>query len=132
MRISSGGEELQVLIPGVGWARAVVAISSAGVEGVSASSGSAVALTVPSGTLTTGDNALAVPSAVRRIWIENNSGAAIGYEIDAAASAGSRKIPAGYGAILDESCSTAIHIFVAGSTPYNGTAGSNVVVRCWA
>lgn len=96
------------------------------------SAGVAVALTTPSGTLTTGDNTLALSSAVRHIWIENNSGAVIGYAMDGAASAGSRQCPTGWARILDEPCSTAVHIFVAGSTPYNGTAGSNVVVLCWA
>jgi hypothetical protein len=94
--------------------------------------GAAVALTTPSGTLSSGDNALAVSGAVRHIWIENNSGAAIGYAMDGAASAGSRQCPTGWARILDEPCSTAVHIFAAGSTPYNGTAGSNVVVLCWA
>lgn len=95
--------------------------------------GAVVALTTPSGTLTSGDNTLAVSSAVRHIWIENNSGAAIGYAMDAAASAGSRQCPAGgWARNLDEPCATAVHIFVSTSTPYNGTAGSNVVVLCWA
>jgi hypothetical protein len=94
--------------------------------------GAVVALTTPSGTLSSGDNALAVTSAVRHIWIENNSGSAIGYAMDAVASAGSRQIPAGSARILDEPCATAIHIFVGGSTPYNGTVGSNVVVLAWA
>lgn len=91
-----------------------------------------VALTVPSGTLAPGDNALAVVSACRHVWIENNSSAAINYAMDGAASAGSRLCPAAGVRILDEPCNTAVHLFVAGSTPYNGTAGSNVVVKCWA
>jgi hypothetical protein len=99
---------------------------------VNPAAGAVVALTVPAGTLSSGDNALAVASAVRHIWIENNSGSAIGYAMDAVASAGSRQIPAGSARILDEPCGTAIHIFVGGSTPYNGTVGSNVVVLAWA
>jgi hypothetical protein len=94
--------------------------------------GAVVALTTPSGTLSSGDNALAVSSAVRRVWIENRSGAVIGYAIDTAASAGSRQLGPGERAILDEACSTAIHIFGSTSTPYNGTAGSNVIILAWA
>lgn len=100
--------------------------------GTGGGAGAPVALTVPSGTLSSGDNALAVASAVRHIWIENNSAAAINYAIDGAASAGTRQCPAGAARILDEPCATAVHIFVSGSTPYNGTAGSNVVVLAWA
>jgi hypothetical protein len=67
---------------------------------------------------------------VHHVMLQNNSNFAIGWEIDAPASAGSPQLQPGQTVFLDVGC-LEVHIFTAQALPINGGATGNIVIRGW-
>lgn len=69
-------------------------------------------------------------ATVNHVLLQNNTAAALNYEVDAAATAGSMTLAAGAGVFLDVTMG-ALHLLTAGVQNVNGTVAGNIVVRAW-
>lgn len=67
---------------------------------------------------------------VNHVLLQNNTAAALNYEIDAAATAGSPVLAAGAAIFLDVQLA-ALHLLTAANQNVNGAVASNIVVRAW-
>lgn len=77
------------------------------------------------------DTSVPFDNPVAHWLIQNNTAAAVGFELDQAATAGSIQIPAN-GTFTSDIPVSVIHLFTAAGQPINGAAGSNIVVKGWA
>lgn len=67
---------------------------------------------------------------VNHVLLQNNTAAALNYEIDAATTAGSPVLASGAAIFLDVQMS-ALHLQTAGIQNVNGNSAGNIVVRAW-
>jgi hypothetical protein len=94
-----------------------------------AESYAAVALTSPPANLTAGaDTTLTFASAVKVVYVENNTGEDKNLAFDTAATAGSRKLLDGEAREYVVAC-TAVHVYGASASPVNGSAAGNLIVE---
>jgi hypothetical protein len=68
---------------------------------------------------------------VNHVLIQNNSPIPTSFDFDEVTTLGSLSVAVGQTLLLDVSC-TALHMQQNGTSPINGTAASNVVVKAWA
>jgi hypothetical protein len=77
------------------------------------------------------DTSYTFASPAAHWFIQNNSPAAVGFELDAASTAGSPTIPPG--ATWSSDIPVAVlHLFTAGAQNINGTVAANIVIKGWA
>ncbi len=67
---------------------------------------------------------------VNHVMLQNNTAAAVTYDIDAVTTAGSLQLAAGATIILDITMTT-LHLRTAATQNVNGAAAANIVVRGW-
>lgn len=67
---------------------------------------------------------------INHVMLQNNTAAALNWDIDVAATAGSPVLAAGQTLFLDVQLS-ALHLFQAGTPNVNGSSANNIVVRGW-
>lgn len=101
-------------------------MNSSAAQGVAAASGANPAATTAGASYTFAWTA----ATVRHVMLQNNTGASLNYEIDAAATAGSPVLATGQTVFLDITMST-LHLLTAAVQNVNGAAANNIVVRAW-
>jgi len=91
----------------------------------------AVALSSPPAQTNVGaDTALTFAQQVHYLEIQNNTGAVIYWELDAAAQVGAAQLAAGATLFLSNACAV-LHLYTAAAQNVNGASANNIVIRGW-
>jgi hypothetical protein len=98
---------------------------------VNAGAGAAVAVAGVSNTNVGTDTPYTFASTVHHIALQNNTAAALNYNFDATATAGSFALAAGALVLFDVPC-TVLHLLTAAAQSVNGATAAGIVLKGWA